>query len=510
MHSNYKHRKVGGIMRNIGNYAGVLRELISMTNMKMMYIAKAVDYDISYISKWCNNNNLPPKKNVNIINQRLAALFADEVIAQNVFPRLCREFNFIDIDHQRDEREVAFEQIFKVLMTAFETSERSVPLKDGRKQESSTVMTGKSKILESISETVRTIVEESDTDIELICTMDINKLIQSYGADRLHSYSLKNIRVFASLGLDMKGIAKESDEAVTRIYNLLNIKLECEITLFDNCRVDKYNVLAIKDKIAFLFSVDFDGIMDTAVQITDKDAVNKIYRQAESKLRVGDIVVKPEDSLSLEQGGYRTKFYTAPSFDFFSAYGFEFLLPADIVEDIGHEAVIQSGDDEMESVVKRLQITWEERFVNGEINFFIPKSTVMRYIEKGAMFYMDTHFVTSVNQRRSHVRQIVDNMKKNRKIKIAVIDDDYFYFPEDFFQLSVYFNHNKLFLKKNGRVISNGSSKFYVLTNEKLIKSSRIYFQNLIDKPYCTTYTAEEVEEIINKNEKMILRMLDL
>ncbi len=124
-------------------------------------------------------------------------------------------------------------------------------------------------------------------------------------------------------------------------------------------------------------------------------------------------------------------------------------MPTDIVEDIGREAVKQSGDDEMESVVKRLQITWEERFVNGEINFFIPKSTVMRYIEKGSMFYMDTHFFTSRKQRRSHVRQIVDNMKKNRKIKIALIDDDYFYYPEDFFQLSVYFNHNKLFLKKN-------------------------------------------------------------
>ncbi|MDD3570103.1 MAG: hypothetical protein PHY44_03260 [Lachnospiraceae bacterium] len=497
-------------MRNTGNYACVLRELISMTNMKMMYIAKAVDYDISYISKWCNNNNLPPKKNANIINQRLAALFADEVIAQNVFQRLCREFNLVDIEKNQDEREVAIEQIYKILMAAFETSERSVPLKDGRKQESSTVLIGKSKILESIAETVRTILEESVTDIELICTMDINKLLESYSSDRLRPYTLKNIRVFASLGLDMKTVLKEAEESISRIYNLLNIKLECEITLFDNCRVEKYNVLVIKDKIAFIFSVDCDGLMDIAVQITDKGAVNKIYKEADSKLRFADVVVKPEESLSLEQGGYRTKFYTAPTFDFFSAFGFEFLLPEDIVEGIAREAVIQSGDEEMESVVKRLQITWEERFVNAEINFFLPKSTVMRYIEKGSMFYMDTHFVSSVNQRRCHVRQIVENMKKNRKIKIAIIDDDYFYYPEDFFQLSVYFNHNKVFLKKSGHAVNNGSSKFYVLTNEKLIKSIKIYFQNLITKPYCTTYTAEEVEDIINKNEKMILRMLDL
>lgn len=497
-------------MKNTSNYACTLKNLIALTNMKMMYIAKAVDYDISYISKWCNNNNLPPKKNVSIINRRLATLFANEVATQNAFSRLCREFNLHINGEELKERKITEDYIYKILTEAFEISERNLPLRDSRKQEITTVLIGKSKILEFIGETVRAIIEESDQDIELICTMDINKILQAYGSDKIQVYNLDNIRVFASLGLDMKGVAKDLDDSITRIYNLLNIKLECEITLFDNHRVEKYNVLAIKDRIAFVFSVDQDGIMDIATQIVDKDAVNEIYRQADAKLRVTDIIMKPEDALSLEQGGYRTKFYTATGFDFFSAYGFEFLLPADIVEDIALEAVDQSGDEEMAAVVKRLQITWEERFVNGAINFIMPKSTVMRYIEKGAMFYMDTHFTTSVEQRRCHVRQIVEHMKRNRNISISVMDDDYFYYPEDYFQISAYFNKNKLFLKKNGLVIKNGSSKFYVLTNEKMIRYMGTYFQNMLEKPCCTTYTAEEVEEIINKNEKMILRMLDL
>ncbi|HCT65215.1 MAG TPA: hypothetical protein DIC60_08150 [Lachnospiraceae bacterium] len=497
-------------MRNTGNYACALKGLISMTNMKMMYIAKAVDYDISYISKWCNNNKLPPKKNVSSINERLAVLFADEVIAQNIFSRLCRELSLFEVCDGQNEREIAKEEIYKVLMAAFEISERSAPLKDGRKQESTNVLIGKNKILEYVAETVRAIIEESDKDIEMICTMDINSILEVYGVEKLRPYKLKNIRVFASLGLNMKSVAKESDEAITRMYNLLNIKLECEITLFDNFRLEKFNVLVIKDKIAFVFSVDNDGIMEIATQITDKEIVNKIYLQTDSKLRITDIIVKPEDSLSLEQGGYRTKFYTASDFDFFSAYGFEFLLPPDVVEQIAREAVVQSGDEKMASVVKRLQITWEERFVNGEINFILPKSTVLRYIEKGVMFYMDTHFVTTVEQRRCHVKQFVENMKNNRKIRFSVMDDDYFYYPEDFFQLSVYFNNCKLFLKKNSFSVNNSSSKFYVLTNEKMIKYIRTYFQNMVEKPYCKTYTAEEIEEIVNKNEKMILRMLDL
>ncbi|WP_313530775.1 hypothetical protein [Anaerotignum sp.] len=496
-------------MVKISNYAYVLKTLIGITNVKMMNVAKNVDYDISYISKWCNGNNLPPKKNICSINKRLAELFAREIVVHNTYSLVSRELNLINLGEQQNNEEMIVNEIYKVLMSSYEISEGNLPSKKSWQEKTSTVITGRKKIVEYLSKTVREIVENSNSDVNLICTLDIDRILQIYGADHLRPYHLRNnIRIFASLGLNINPLKTNYEGALNRIYSLLNSELNCEFTIFNNSKVEKYNVLVIQDKIAFLFSVDYNGDLDMAIEVRDKIAVNEIYFQTSSKLKDTDVILRPTDNLSVERGGFRTKFYTAPEFEFFSVYGFEFFLPEDIVDSLSKEAVAQSGNENMATVVKKLQITWEERFINAEINFILPKSAVMRYVEKGVMYYMDVHYQATVEQRRQHIRQIIEYMKKNRKINLYILEDDYFL--EEFFQISVYFNHKMLFIKKNGHLIKNGASRYYVLANEKYIQYINAYLQNLRNKSSLVKYTVEEVEEIVNKNEKMILRMLDL
>ena len=121
---------------------------------------------------------------------------------------------------------------------------------------------------------------------------------------------------------------------------------------------------------------------------------------------------------------------------------------------------------------------------------------------------MDVHYQNNVEQRKEHVRQIIEYMKKNEKINFFVFEDDYFL--DEFFQISVYFNHKMLFLKKNSHSIKNGASSLYVLANEKYIEYVKAYFRNSLSKNYLVKYTVEVIEHVVNKNEKMILRMLDL
>ncbi|WMI82625.1 hypothetical protein [Anaerotignum sp. MB30-C6] len=494
-------------MMKISNYAYVLKTLIGIANVKMMNVAKNVDYDISYISKWCNDNNLPPKKNICGINKRLAELFASEIVSHKTYSIVSRELNLINIDDQQNKEELIENEIYKVLMSSYEISESTS--KKNWQEKTSTVITGRKRIVEYLSKTIRAIIENSNSDINLICTLDIDRLLQIYGAVYLRPYHLKNnIRIFANLGLNINLLKTNYEGALNRIYSLLNSKLECEFTLFNNSKVEKYNVLVIQDKIAFLFSVDYNGDIDMAIEIKDKVAVNEIYFQANSKLKATNIILRPTDNSSMEHGGFRTKFYTAPEFEFFSVYGFEFFLPKDIVDSLSREAVAQSGNKNMAAVVKKLQIAWEERFINAEINFTVPKSAVMRYVEKGVMYYMDVHYQATVEQRRQHVRQFIEHMKKNRKINLFILEDDYFL--EEFFQISIYFNHKMLFLKKNSHSIKNGASRYYVLANEKYIQYVKEYFRNSLSKNSLVKYKVEEIEHIVNKNEKMILRMLDL
>lgn len=64
------------------HYRQVFKILLDMTNTKLSGVAYALDYDISYISKWNSGKKLPSSKNIYTINRKLAPLFAKALIEE--------------------------------------------------------------------------------------------------------------------------------------------------------------------------------------------------------------------------------------------------------------------------------------------------------------------------------------------------------------------------------------------------------------------------------------------
>ena len=75
------------------NYGSVLKRLIKFTNVKLSVVADAAGYDVSYISKWCNQSKLPAARVASPINKNLAKIFADEIVIQGELENFCSEFD---------------------------------------------------------------------------------------------------------------------------------------------------------------------------------------------------------------------------------------------------------------------------------------------------------------------------------------------------------------------------------------------------------------------------------
>lgn len=61
----------------------------------------------------------------------------------------------------------------------------------------------------------------------------------------------------------------------------------------------------------------------------------KPYKILAAKFKNENILMKNVSSLEMNRSGYRTDFYTDNHFNImFCCYGFEFLLPSEIIEDI--------------------------------------------------------------------------------------------------------------------------------------------------------------------------------
>ncbi|AYF54631.1 hypothetical protein G8S49_03085 [Clostridium botulinum C] len=498
-------------MKTTKNYGYTLKKLLSFTDTKFMVLSKAVGYDISYISKWCNNIKIPTLKNINSINEKASIIFAGEIMKQDKVKDFYKIFEIQEPVNLNDLiiSDILQEEIYDLLDSAYRKSEDDLCDKTEKKQEESQIIVGKNQVTNFIKELICSTIENSTSDIELLSTMDICKSTSKINLDIMEEFKFDGIRVNAKIGFNMDEFEKDPNFYLWRIYVILNKRWNVEFDFFDNKNMDKLNIIAIRDKFVITCSMDSDGLIEVATVITDKEMVNSIYDKTISKFRMGDILIRSAETSGMELGGYRTDFYSNNEFQFLSTNGFEFLLPSDVISDIIDTAYDQGFGDDTSFLIKKLQITWEERFEKSKINFIILKSTLMKYIEDGEIFYTYIRYKLSTQQRKEHARSIVESMKKNNNIKIVVLDDERFNYNLNFFKISAYVNSKKVFFKKNLKCTPGCTPLFYTIANEKLVKYINQYFSYIKNKEFCVEYNAEDVEEFLDKYGTMFFRMIE-
>lgn len=497
-------------MKTTKSYGYILKKLLNFTDTKFMVLSKAVGYDISYISKWCNNIKIPTLKNINNINEKASIIFSGEIIKQAKVKDFYRLFELQEPVSLEDFilADILQEEIYDLLDSAYKNSEESLCDKNEKKHEESQIVVGKNQVTNAIREIIFKTIEEATADIELISTIDICKSTSKVNLDIMEEFKLHNTRVSAKVGFDMEEFERDPNLYLWRIYVILSKRWNVEFDFYDNKNMDKLNIISIRDKFAIICSLDTDGLIEVATIITDKEIVNSIYDKAISKFRMGDILIRSAETSGMEQGGYRTDFYSNNEFQFLSTNGFEFLLPGEVISDIIDTAYNQGFGDDTSFLIRKLQITWEERFEKSKINFIILKSNLMKYIEDGEIFYTYIKYKLSTEQRKNHARSIVEAMKKNNNIKIIVLDDDMINYNLDFFKISAYVNSKKVFFKKNLKCSPGYTPLFYTIANEKLVRYINQYFSYIKNKDFCVEYNAEDVEDFLDKYGNMFFRMI--
>jgi len=497
-------------MKKSKSYGLIIKELLDVTDTKFTVLAKAVGYDISYISKWCNNIKIPSIKNIETVNSKLAQFFSEEVIKQGKIEDINKSFEIrqYTVEHLA-KKELLYEVIYKILETGYKNSKSDFCQKTENTTEDNKIIIGNKKITSFVTDLLRTTIESSTDDIEIISTLDICKTTSNINPDMIEGLKMKNIRVNAKVALDMSEFESNPNFYIPRIYFILNECLNIEFDFYDNKELDKLNIIAIKNKFAIICSLNLDGIMEVATVIMEQDKVNAIYEQVSIKFRTESLLIKSTEFLGMDKGGYRTEFYSNDEFQFISTRGFEFLLPYEIINEIINDVYNQGLNEDTAFFIKKIQITWEEVFEKSKINFIILKSALMKYFEDGEIFYAEVNYKVTPEQRKKHALNVLECMRNNKDIKITVLDDELLNHKLNFFKISVYVNNRKIFLKKNRKSESNSAPLYYTIINEKFVKLINEYLTSLKDRDYCVEYDLNATERIIEKYGTMIQRILD-
>lgn len=471
-------------------YRQAFKTLVDLTNTKLSTIAFTLGYDISYISKWNSGRKLPSSKNIYTINRKLSSLFAKVIVEEDKIDDFFLAFNLNNKEILTKESKKALEVlIYKLLNEAYMNSNQDLPMD----KVSNTNLIFKNS---SIDKELKEILEKTlgkKKKVDIWATFDIN----SHFAQILLQVG-KNLDKDVEFNLHL--LCKKEDLEDFDILKNITDNSRINMELYEEPGLD-YNFILVRDTAYFILREEaafsfltYGEELDTLFEITSFimglfKCLNKII-----------VFSQPEE---LAKSSYRKYFYSDSDFLFLSNYGFEFLLPNQIID-----RIIQKIDDEKDfkkAEAENIKLLWEELFADAEINFLTTRTGLLKYFETGEIYYCSIRARLSIEEIEAHLNNIISVMKKNKNINFYIIKDNRTLQAMGLDKFNFFINENNMFFKK---IDDDGK-----LTSTSLVTDSKIHhkihdrLEEIMESSYSQKYEVDDLEKLFHKYAQVFKKM---
>ena len=179
------------------SYGSILKKLIKFTNVKLSIVADAAGYDVSYISKWCNQSKLPAARVASPINKSLSKIFADEIISQGELENFCSEFN---VAVSEDQLQV---YLYTILKDSFKSTQAYYDKKSSKNGDYQTkVLLDPAEIASYMDTEFKNIITSSEGSVEILCTLDVCSLPKAQSTLSVDNDTVPEVNIKVKMGLN--------------------------------------------------------------------------------------------------------------------------------------------------------------------------------------------------------------------------------------------------------------------------------------------------------------------
>lgn len=471
-------------------YRQAFKTLVDLTNTKLSTVAFSLGYDISYISKWNSGKKLPSSKNIYTINRKLSTLFAKAIVEEDKIDDFFLAFNLNNREIlNKDSRKALEVFIYKLLNEAYMNSNQDLPMD----KVSSTNFVFKNS---SIDKELKEILEKTlgkKKKVDIWATFDIN----SHFAQILLQVG-KNLDKDVEFNLHL--LCKKEDLEDFDILKNITDNSRINIELYEDPGLD-YNFILVRDTAYFIIrqEADFSFLtygeeLDTLFEITS--FITGLFKDLNKII----VFSQPEE---LAKSSYRKYFYSDSDFLFLSNYGFEFLLPNQIID-----RIIQKIDDKKDfkkAEAENIKLLWEELFADAEINFLTTRTGLLKYFETGEIYYCSIKAKLSIEEVEGHLNNIISVMKKNKNINFYIIKDNRTLQAMGLDKFNFFINENNMFFKKideDGRLTSTS-----LVTDSKIHHKIHDRLEEIMESDYSQKYEVDDLEKLFNKYAQVFKKM---
>jgi len=502
------NKRKDGIKLPTKNYALTLKNMVTLTQTKLHVLAEVVGYDISYISKWSSGIKLPSSRCIEQVNEAMSLYFAKSIILHHKQENFCDTFNITAPIHDGKELNI---EIQRLLCAAYQASIKGNQLHKPKEKDSlfSKIVIGKLNATMFLSKLLQEELSQVNDTGDLLVFGEFCTLADMGLWNYFDSVQLNASRITIRVGLDVDKLDKKV-KYMQQLYWTLNAYLDYDFMFYDSQKLEHTNLIILKDRFVVQYSLNADDTITMCSCISDKDLVQTIYDEFILSFVHQPCLITPMKSLGMNEMGFRTGFYATNHFSFFLTNGIEFLLPRKVFDSIINSIDESTQSQDLVMQVERLRVTWEELLDRVDVDFIIPTTSIIRYIETGYIYLTDIEYNLTLDERKEHYTSILNAMKSNHNITMGIINSSVKATDYQGYNLSFYSNHSSCFFKKNKQYIHNDAYSFYVITNKRLLDIIQKGFDYLKKLPMYHTYSADEITKTYEMYQSLITRMLTL
>lgn len=491
-------------------YNEVLKSLIEFTNTKLIVLAGSLGYDISYISKWANGAKIPAVKTIYEINKKMSVIFADSIFENGLIKDFYNKYDeVIPTNSDFESRDFIISEITKMLNKGYN---QSSPNKIYTEEEMSTYFKlGHINILEEIETILKKVFyDKSNRTYEIYTSLNM----LSKNGDRI-LYLLNKIKsdsqnILIKIGVSFLQEKDKYENELDRIFSTLSKYEDLNIEIYRNDEFKNMNFFIIKNHLFLSYTMDNNENFLTMTYGYDKQTIFNYINYVYDIFNRKNLVLEIIDSDIVAKSNYRTSFYTSDKFSFISNFGFEFLLPSEIVNKISQKAFFETGNKDAALEIKKLEVTWEEIFEKANIDFIITKSALFKYLETGDIVYCSTKYKLSAQERQKHYEYVIKCMKNNPNIRFFLIDN---YNPKGSKlknKFNIFYNNTSLYIKNNVLGAKSQGSVISIFRDRNILSYAKDEIEALKNSKYTTQSGIEEVRSLYKKYWKMFSRIQEI
>ncbi len=482
-------------------YAVALKRLLSMTATKNLILANITGYDVSYISKWINGVKLPATKYIEQINEKLAKYFTDAAIASGKRQELC---SFLTLPENTPNLEF---ELLQYLCAAYRYSLRTSNSHRLDNMGTTKVITGNHDTVLFIYNLFKEKLSQNQGECNILILGDFCDLIDIdfWKCLKVEGDSAPHVTVYAGITLQK---LTENPKYTKKLYDVLESLLHCDFNLYDSELIKRGNTIIMENEFVIQYSLQGKNGIGICTYISDSALVQDIYnRFYVCFTNQQQAVLAPAKQLGIQDIGFRTAFYSSNRYFFFLTNGFDFLLPIQAIDDFLKKI---NASKQVIRQIGQLQIMWDELLSTSNVEFMLPMTSIIRYIETGNMLFTDMEYKMKATYRKIHLKHVLEEMRRNPNITIGVLQDSMETTKYRVSNLSYYSNYEVAFFKKNPQYIGKEVKPFYIISSKILVKCFQASFELVKKSPIYRQFTYKDIHQKYEQYKRFVERTIDL